>query len=1306
MTLAKSSASSRDIRIAIDRGGTFTDVYAVKLSSDDSAPQQLVLKLLSVDKKNYQDANVEGIRRVLEAFTGQAHPRDKPIDTSRVASIRMGTTVATNALLERNGERCAFVTTRGFKDLLHIGTQSRPNIFDIQVRAPTVLQDTVLEVDERVTLLGYTTAPKGMTVDADPNDKTIVKGVTGELVKVVKPLDTAQLRKNLQQLYDDGLRSVAICFMHSYTYPEHERQAADVAREVGFSNVTTSSSIMATIKIVPRGMTSVTDAYLTPKIQQYIGSFMSGFDAGLKHVRVEFMRSDGGLAPMNSFRGYGAILSGPAGGVVGYALTSFSKQSGTPVIGFDMGGTSTDVSRYDGHYEHVFETTTAGVTICSPQLDINTVAAGGSSCLTFRNGMFVVGPESAGSEPGPICYRKNGLLAITDANLLLGRISVAHFPHIFGTTEDQPLDLHATQLAFSKLTEEINAFLKTQGEGRTMTPDEIAYGFIRVANETMGSKVLQITQAKGHDVEKHHLACFGGAAAQHAVEIARSIGISRVLVHRYAGLSLADSVHEVQEPAQTEFTGTAILDIEQRVAALTQQCTTVLCDQGFATSDIEIEVYLNLRYQGTDTSLMTKKPDDSWDLVTRFTEAYVREFGFKLDRSIVLDDIRIRGVGKSQNALLGVTSGDDLQKEIDTMQRKPAPKELASGQQSVYFHEQGRTDTLVFLLEHLSPGHTVTGPALLLDRNSTILVPPGYTALVTKLTVVIDVSVGAAVEQVRASYDPIQLSLFGHRFMNIAEQMGHTLQKTSISTNIKERLDFSCALFSPEGHLVANAPHIPVHLGSMQEAIKWQLAHWGDNLHDGDVLVSNHPMCGGSHLPDITVITPVFEESGKDIVFFVASRGHHADIGGISPGSMPPHSKELYQEGAAIRAFKLVEGGVFQEEGIRKLLLVDPAQYPGCSGTRNWRDNLSDLRAQVAANNRGIFLVRKLILEYGLEVVHSYMTYIREHAELAVSVFSFAALSRESHIAAMMVQVRDLLRHTAKRYGQVLRAEDYMDDGSPICLQVTIDEQAGSAVFDFAGTGPEVYGNINAPPSVCMSAIIYCMRCLLDLEIPLNQGCLSPIDVRIPKQSLLSPSDGAAVVGGNVMTSQRLVDVILRAFDVCAASQGDCNNLTFGCAADDQGENGWGYYETIAGGSGAGPTWHGRSGVHTHMTNTRITDPEILERRYPVILHQFSLRGGSGGAGQYRGGDGVVREMEFTVPNVQVSILSERRVFRPYGLHGGQSGAAGLNLLRRAGPDGQHRMLNLGGKNTVLAHAGDRIVIHTPGGGGYGQVKR
>ncbi|XP_032466555.1 5-oxoprolinase isoform X2 [Phocoena sinus] len=1281
---------------AIDRGGTFTDVFA-----QCPGGHVRVLKLLSEDPANYVDAPTEGIRRILEQEGGMLLPRDRPLDTSRIASIRMGTTVATNALLERRGERVALLVTRGFRDLLHVGTQAREDLFDLAVPMPEMLYEEVLEVDERVVLYR-----------GEPGAGMPVKGRTGDLLEVQQPVDLGGLRGKLEELLSRGIRSLAVVLMHSYTWAQHEQQVGALAHELGFTHVSLSSEAMPMVRIVPRGHTACADAYLTPTIQRYVQGFRRGFQGQLKDVQVLFMRSDGGLAPMDSFSGSRAVLSGPAGGVVGYAATTYRVEGGHPVIGFDMGGTSTDVSRYAGEFEHVFEASTAGVTLQAPQLDINTVAAGGGSRLFFRSGLFVVGPESAGAHPGPACYRKGkswhvlcqspshtapaqrplqptptarsrrsppaphrahlpgGPVTVTDANLVLGRLLPASFPRIFGPGEDQPLSPEASRKALEAVATEVNSFL-TNGPcpASPLSLEEVAMGFVRVANEAMCRPIRALTQARGHDPSAHVLACFGGAGGQHACAIARALGMDTVHIHRHSGLlsalglALADVVHEAQEPCSLPYAPETFVQLDQRLSRLEEQCVDALRAQGFPRAQISTESFLHLRYQGTDCALMvsahqhpaTAHSPRAGDFGAGFVERYMREFGFIIpERPVVVDDVRVRGTGRSGLRLEYVPKAQSGPPRVDKTTR-------------CYF-EGGYQETPVYLLGELGAGHKLQGPCLLIDSNSTILVEPACQAEVTE-TGDIRISVGAeAPGTVGAQLDPIHLSIFSHRFMSIAEQMGRILQRTAISTNIKERLDFSCALFGPDGGLVSNAPHIPVHLGAMQETVQFQIQHLGADLHPGDVLLSNHPCAGGSHLPDLTVITPVFWPGQTRPVFYVASRGHHADIGGITPGSMPPHSTTLQQEGAVFLSFRLVQAGVFQEEAVTEALRA-PGKIPGCSGTRNLHDNLSDLRAQVAANQKGIQLVGELIGQYGLDVVQAYMGHIQANAELAV---------------------RDMLRafgtsRQARGLPLEVSAEDHMDDGSPIRLRVQIN---GSAVFDFSGTGPEVFGNLNAPRAITLSALIYCLRCLVGRDIPLNQGCLAPVRVVIPKGSILDPSPEAAVVGGNVLTSQRVVDVILGAFGACAASQGCMNNVTLG-------NTHMGYYETVAGGAGAGPGWHGRSGVHSHMTNTRITDPEILESRYPVILRRFELRLGSGGRGRFRGGDGVIRELLFR-EEALLSVLTERRAFQPYGLMGGEPGTRGLNLLIRK--DG--RTVNLGGKTSVLVSPGDVFCLHTPGGGG------
>ncbi|KAI6238728.1 hypothetical protein M3Y99_00654500 [Aphelenchoides fujianensis] len=1205
--------AKKGIGFGIDRGGTFTDVFVVYPDN-----RTRTFKLLSEDTNNYRDAPTEAIRRILNEHTGKEVKRGEKIPTGDISFIRMGTTVATNALLERKGEKTALLITAGFKDLLYIGNQQRPAIFDLDIRIPDVLYEEVHEVEERVLLEDETCE---MNIAGDRH-----KTESGKTVIVEIPLKLGIVREQLERLAEKGIKSLAVLFLHSYIFPQHEEKVAELAADLGFTNISLSSHVVPMIKAVPRGFTASADAYLTPIIQRYIHGFQQGFEGELKDVRLEFMQSDGGLCPVANFMGSKAILSGPAGGVVGVASTGYDPEDKQPCIGFDMGGTSTDVSRYAGSFEHTIETITAGVTIQAPQLEIKTVAAGGGSRLFFDNGLFVVGPESAGSTPGPVCYRKGGHLTVTDANLVLGRIIPDFFPKIFGPSENEPLDKEGTQKAFEELRTDINS----QGKGE-LSVEEIALGFIDVANETMCRPIRTLTEAKGYNTADHVLVCFGGAGGQHACAIARTLGMKKVKIHRYSGilsaygLVLANAVVEEQEAFMNRLDEEHFEHLVDRFTSLEKKCEEKLKKQDFSGDQIEHERILHLRYDRTDCVLIVSRPSGEGgaqlkQYAEEFERAYKKEFGFIIpDRPVVIDDIRIRSVGNGQSKL--------------------------------------------------KFGHQIEGPALIIDKNATVVVEPRASCHVDAFGN-LELEIGDAKskdEEDLESVDPIRLSIFSHRFMSIAEQMGSVLRRAAISTNIKERLDFSCALFSADGGLIANAPHIPVHLGGMEATVKFQLKSLGEaGIKRGDVLLCNHPKAGGSHLPDLTVITPVFYGDSKTPDFFVANRGHHSDIGGLTAGSMPPHSTSLDQEGATFVSFKIVDEGKFQEAELIAAFKA-PGQFPGCSGTRNLRDNLADLNAQIAANQKGIALLEELIEEYSLPVVRAYMGHIQSNAEAAVG------------------------KETEKKHGtSVLKATDFMDDGTKICLQVHIDTEKasgllcvtdtqsflqGDAVFDFEGTGLQVHSSCNTPPAVRMAAVIYCLRCL----------------IKVPDGTIISPSEKAAVVGGNVLTSQRLCDVIFRAFDACAASQGCMNNITFG---DEQ----FGYYETVAGGAGAGPGFHGRSGVHTHMTNTRITDPEILESRYPVILRRFHLRSDSGGAGKWRGGEGVSRHLQFRRP-IELSILTERRVFNPYGLEGGEPGARGVNVLNRA-KDGVR--VNLGSKNSSKIEAGDTFELETPGGGGFG----
>ncbi|KAL1847860.1 hypothetical protein VTK73DRAFT_10248 [Phialemonium thermophilum] len=1089
---------AKSVRFAIDRGGTFTDVWASVPGRPD-----IVIKLLSVDPANYDDAPAEGIRRVLEMVSGRSIPRRSPIPKDLIRSIRMGTTVATNALLERKGTRHAFVVTQGFGDLLDIGYQSRPKLFELGIRKPELLYDEVVEISERITVEGFDEDiykdQRRPTAEELATPGLFVRGVTGDLLRVVRPLDEAEVRAKLAALQAKGIDTVAICFAHSYLYPAHEDRVAEIAAEMGFAHISKSSSVGANmIKMISRGSSASADAYLTPEIVRYVNGFAKAFEGGnLEGVSCEFMQSDGGLVNHQAFSGLRGILSGPAGGVVGYARTSYDGSS--PVVGFDMGGTSTDVSRYGGTFEHVFETTTAGVSIQSPQLDINTVASGGGSILFWSNGLFKVGPESAGAHPGPACYRKGGPLTITDANLFLGRLIPDFFPAIFGPEENLPLDAQVVADKFEELTAQIN-----RDTGRSMTPLDVAHGFVDVANESMSRPIRALTEARGFETGQHVLATFGGAGGQHACEMAEKLGIRRIVIHKYSsilsayGMALAEVVQEAQEPSSEVLSDESLPRIRERIASLQAKVTDGLVAQGIAPDAVVHHPYLNLRYQGTDTHFMIPQPADG-DWRAALEAEHLREltFIFPRTRKVLVDDIRVRGVGQSAEVS---SDNDKLVEELGALSFGSTTK----GEERTvhaYFAEGGLQPTKVYLLSKLAPGTLITGPAIVIDSTQTMVIVPGAQARVLSSHVVIDLPKAESKQDASSGeqevVDPIKLSIFGHRFMSIAEQMGRTLQKTSLSLNIKERLDFSCAIFSPDGELVANAPHVPVHLGSMSYAVRYQHELHRGQLRPGDVLVTNHPETGGTHLPDITVITPVFDEDGKTICFYTASRGHHLDIGGYRGNSMPPDSTELWQEGAAIRSFFLVRDGHFDEEGIVNILL-EPGKYPNCSGSRRLGDNLSDLKAQVAANQKGSSLIKVLMDEYGKSTVHFYMREIQKNAEVAV---------------------RNYLKSAYRRFGsKPLRGRDYLDNGSMMQVTVTIDD-AGSATFDFTGTTCEMLSNMNAPPAITYSALIYTLRLLIGSDIPLNQGCLAPTKVVIPKNTFLNPSAGPAVCCGNTLTA-------------------------------------------------------------------------------------------------------------------------------------------------------------------------------------------
>ncbi|KAJ9201029.1 hypothetical protein DTO164E3_3778 [Paecilomyces variotii] len=1163
-----------------------------------------------------------------------------------------------------------FVVVVGFKDLCEIGDQSRPHLFDLNIRKPKVLFDKVAEIEERVTLENYELDPYPRP-EFDVNDPNLMKTESGEVVRILQPLDVDLTRACLRSLRQEGFDSIAICFIHSHIFPDHERLAAKIAEEEGFESITISSETSPRIKMLQRATAVCIDAYLSPVVRTYVNSFLDGFN--VPPQRVDFMSSDGGLRKAQKYTGNAALLSGPAGGVVGIARSCYNTRDSRALIGFDMGGTSTDVSRYDGKFDHIIESTIAGRKISTPMLNIATVAAGGGSMLFWRNGLLV----SAGAHPGPACYRKGGPLTVTDANLFLGRLVVSSFPSIFGEKADQPLDTEVVAKRFDELAEIINAESDIK-----FTPEQIALGFINVANESMCRPIRNATEARGYATYDHNLVSFGGAGGQHACAIASNLGIERILIHRYSsllsayGISCAQITSEVTEPSFLTLSTEAICILQEREKHLKTKVEHDLHTQGIGKHAIEFHTFLNMQYKGMDTILSIEQPADG-DYKSAFTERHLREFAFKADRDIIVDSITVRGTSKTSTQEDAASLSADIE-EAKRWRIKPEPVSF----QKVYLDDEWE-DVPIYKLESMKVASYLTGPAIITDETQTILVEKGYECFITSHHVVID-----RYQQEQSSnsitsnkVNPIQLSCFANRFMSIAEQMGNTLQRTSISTSIKERLDFSCAIFSPSGNLVANAPHIPIHLGSMQFAIQYQHRLWSDKLKPGDVLLTNHPEAGGTHLPDLTVITPAFY--GDELAFYAPSRGHHTDIGGIGITSMVPDSKELWQEGMAVKSMKIVSSGVFLEEEIRDLF-NKVAEYPGCSATRRLNDNISDIKAKISANQRGITLIQQLCEEFTLPIVHLYMHGIQDNAEVAI---------------------KELFKKVyRKTKGKPLKAVDWLDDGTPIQLEVTIDSEEGTAIFDFEGTGAQTYGNMNMPISITHSAIIYALRIMVDMDIPLNQGCLNPCRIRVPEGTVLNPSPTVAICGSTI-SSQRVTDVIFKAFGAAAASQGCANSLGWGMGGKDpltgKVTPGWNYGETVGGGSGAGPTWHGANGVNVHSTNTRATDPEVIEKRTPVIIRRDEISKGTGGRGRFNGGDGVIREVEARIP-LTFSVLSERRVYSPYGMEGGKPGSVGKNFIFKKNAHGKLEKINIGAKAVVRLQAGDYIQINSPGGGGWG----
>jgi 5-oxoprolinase (ATP-hydrolysing) len=1200
----------------IDRGGTFTDIVARR--PDGTVTTH---KLLSENPERYRDAAVAGIRALLGV------PAAAPVPPGAVEVVRMGTTVATNALLERKGERTVLAITRGFADALRIAYQNRPKLFVRRIVLPSLLYERVIEIEERM-------------------------GARGELVR---ELDIEDAERQLRAAYADGIRACAIVLMHGYRYPEHERRLAALAREIGFGQVSASHEVSPLMKLVARGDTTVVDAYLSPILRRYVAQVQ----ADLPDVRLQFMQSSGGLTDAHRFQGKDAILSGPAGGVVG--AVEVSRLAGFDrIIGFDMGGTSTDVTHYAGPeygFERAFVTEVAGVRITAPMMQIHTVAAGGGSIVFFDGTRFRVGPESAGANPGPTSYRRGGPLTVTDCNIMVGKIDPALFPHVFGPNGDLPLDADTVREKFSRLATEINAAT----EGRR-TAEEVAEGFLKIAVDNMAHAIKHISVERGYDVTEYTLCCFGGAGGQHACAVADALGMTRVFIHPLAGvlsaygMGLADVRTLKARAVETTLSANGLAASIPLFEELALTARGELEAQGIAPSRIALVRTLHLKYEGTDTTLAIPLPDGTTgeraeaSLTAEFERRYRSHYGFLMpDRALAIEAIAVEAIGSSE-------AGEE---RPPTFAPRTGP--LSATKRSRVFTGGTWHDAPLYARDGLRPDDRMAGPAVIAEQNATTVVEPGWQAMLTPRDhLVLERVVPMQREHaIGTRADPVLLEVFNNLFMAIAEQMGVTLANTAYSVNIKERLDFSCALFDTEGNLIANAPHMPVHLGSMGESVKTIIERRAGAMKPGDVFVLNAPYNGGTHLPDVTVIAPVFLERGDDTPeFYVASRGHHADIGGITPGSMPPDSHHVDEEGVLLDNVQLVAEGRFLERELRTILAS--GRYPA----RNIDQNLADLRAQVAACAKGILELERMVRHFGLGVVRAYMKHVQDNAEEAVR------------------RVLGALRDG--------RFEYEMDSGSRIAAAIAVDHPGRRATIDFTGTSDQQPDNFNAPSAVCKAAVLYVFRTLVDESIPMNAGCLKPLDIVIPDGSMLKPRYPAAVVAGNVETSQAITDTLYGALGVLAASQGTMNNFTFG-------NERYQYYETISGGSGAGPDFDGASVVQTHMTNSRLTDPEVLEWRFPVRLEAYRIRRDSGGAGRHRGGDGGERRVRFLETMTAVMLANHRRV-APFGVAGGRPGAVGRNWVERA--DGSRE--EFGATCRVEMQPGDVFVIQTPGGGGFG----
>jgi 5-oxoprolinase (ATP-hydrolysing) len=1208
----------------IDRGGTFTDIVAKR--PDGTLTTH---KILSENPEQYKDAALAGIRHLLGVT-----PND-PIPVEKIEAVKMGTTVATNALLERKGEPTILITTKGFKDALRIAYQNRPKIFDRNIILPELLYTHVLEAKERI-------------------------AVNGE---IVEPLEISSFYQNLKNLFDSGLRSCAIVLMHAYRYPSHEQQIAKIAREIGFPQVSVSHEVSPLMKLIARGDTTVVDAYLSPILRRYVKQVSSE----LPGTRLLFMQSSGGLTDAHQFQGKDAILSGPAGGIVGMVRSSnsagFSK-----IIGFDMGGTSTDVSHYGGVYEREFETQVAGVRMRAPMMSIHTVAAGGGSILHFDGARLRVGPDSAGANPGPACYRRGGDLAITDANVMLGRIQPEFFPHVFGAHANQPLDHNIVKKKFEDLAKEIR-----KSTGNIKSPEQIAAGYIEIAIGSMAEAIKKISVQRGHDITKYTLVVFGGAGGQHACAVADALAMTTIFAHPLAGvlsaygMGLANQTFMRETTIEQPLNEESVKSLETPFSILSSTSIQNLIDQGVENNCIELIRRVHLKYEGTDSALIVLLANGK-EMQKQFESTYQQRFSFLMpERKLIIEAISVEAIG----------AGDTTGEKPDKLEPRKLP--LKPNAIVSTFFEDNWHDTPLFVRGDTRPGDIINGPAILAEANATTLIEPDWQAEVTSLNHLIlkRIKPRKIKYAIGTQVDPIMLEVFNNLFMSIAEQMGMRLQNTSYSVNIKERLDFSCAIFDDVGNLIANAPHMPVHLGSMGESIKTVIRENSGRMVPGDAYAVNDPYNGGTHLPDVTVITPIFDDQGNFILFYVGSRGHHADIGGITPGSMPPFSASVKEEGVLFTNFKLIEGlginksGKFREKECIELLSSGP--YPA----RNTHQNIADMKAQIAANEKGREELLRMVKQFGIDVVKAYMKHVQDNAEEAVR--------------------RVITRLKNGSFSLTL------DNDAVIKVKISVDHASRSATIDFTGTSPQLPNNFNAPSAITVAAVLYVFRTLVADDIPLNAGCLKPLEVIIPEGSMLSPKFPGSVVAGNVETSSCITNALFGALGMLASSQGTMNNFTFG-------NEKFQYYETISGGSGAGAIeinssentkegFNGTDVVQTHMTNSRLTDPEVLEFRFPVRLESYSIRPHSGGKGRWVGGNGGIRRIKFLV-KMTASILANNRKIQPFGLNGGQPAASGRNWVERT--DGKIEELQHIGSAEM--NPGDVFVIETPGGGGFGSI--